>query len=638
MSTRIPEIKRDDLCAICASVDFEGAVDIASTAGSLDDEVLHDYDTFDSKCPLCQIFLGLFHGRIDGKNLVVIYRRSSSKIHSGGPDFPNLMIVPVTGERRHTLNWQKLDTKIFYYLVNANAIDFDAIKAATQLCRETHLACRRTRSDDVPNLKLIDCETREIVSANVHAYEGYAALSYVWGQLQHGLKHNGALPQSLPATIEDAIQASVKLGLRYLWIDRYCIDQSNEVELSHQIGLMDAIYRNAAITLIAACGRDPSHGLTGVFDSIRETSLEFTMGNVHFFAGTGLQLRHDITNSHWNRRAWTYQEVVFSRLRLVFTGKGVLLECNETQWPVLLQLKGVDVVDQSSPLPKFFLGDRTNQFDIFNHIQTFSGRSLSHPEDVLRALTGILHSFEVDVGIAHHWGIPVLRQQLGCHKSQRGTVQAFLIGLSWAPDEWGDTMKRNDFSPSWSWAGWKGKVGWTAASSMKDLSGFTVDPRMKFSIEMLDGRVLSWEEFLTYDLTIRQSLASQFLHLTSFITRIRLKILGKSGWFYNAQLQIVGKDKYKAGEICIEVYNRKILPEVCEALHLGYQRVYFNEINHDEPVLLIIGERNGRMERIGIARLLEHGSTDDDTERKRSEQVKTYDDTMRKNLRTLRLG
>jgi len=72
------------------------------------------------------------------------------------------------------------------------------------------------------------------------------------------------MPRQLPNTIEDAISVTQQLGFRYLWIDRYCINQQDKTHATQQIEQMGSIYRNSEITIIAACGKDPSHGLPGI--------------------------------------------------------------------------------------------------------------------------------------------------------------------------------------------------------------------------------------------------------------------------------------------------------------------------------------------------------------------------------------
>jgi NADH:ubiquinone oxidoreductase subunit 4 (subunit M) len=81
------------------------------------------------------------------------------------------------------------------------------------------------------------------------------------------------MPSQLPNTIKDAIAVTQQLGFRYLWIDRYCIDQQNQTHAMQQIEQMGSIYKYSEITIIAACGIDPSYGLPGIGMFISEMQL-----------------------------------------------------------------------------------------------------------------------------------------------------------------------------------------------------------------------------------------------------------------------------------------------------------------------------------------------------------------------------
>jgi hypothetical protein len=137
------------------------------------------------------------------------------------------------------------------------------------------------------------------------------ALSYVWGKARCGSarekdqyhSHDGALPP-LPATIEDAMTVTVKLGFRYLWVDKYCIDQNNPSELSLQIGLMDMIYHAASVTVIAAAGNEAHYGLPGVSVRSRTTQNVITMNKVTWVSARA-RLREVIKQSPWSARGWT---------------------------------------------------------------------------------------------------------------------------------------------------------------------------------------------------------------------------------------------------------------------------------------------------------------------------------------------
>ena len=88
----------------------------------------------------------------------------------------------------------------------------------------------------------------------------FAALSYVWGGVgeNHGLVNN-SLPADVPLVIDDAMEATRRLGYRYLWIDRYCTPQDNHGDKHIQIQKMNAVYGSATVTVIAAGGDDPAY-------------------------------------------------------------------------------------------------------------------------------------------------------------------------------------------------------------------------------------------------------------------------------------------------------------------------------------------------------------------------------------------
>lgn len=175
--------------------------------------------------------------------------------------------------------------------------------------------------DRNPRFRLIDCNTRKICPVPGTSLEGceYVALSYVWGLGDNDTFTGDRLPNRVPAVINDALTITKNLGVGYLWVDRYCIDQTDEVDKTVQIQQMQAIYWNACFTIIAAAGSDPHYGLPGVSrprhpnrqPCVRVAGKPLTWTMPDFDA---LILR-----SRWNTRAWTYQEMYFSWSSLIFT-------------------------------------------------------------------------------------------------------------------------------------------------------------------------------------------------------------------------------------------------------------------------------------------------------------------------------
>lgn len=98
--------------------------------------------------------------------------------------------------------------------------------------------------------RLIDCEVRQLCDGG---NKPYLCLSYVWGKIHaaHGAS-DGSLPENLPQTIIDAITVTLNIGYRYLWVDRYCIDQA-DLEAKHDaIQNMDVICKPYYTTIGAS--------------------------------------------------------------------------------------------------------------------------------------------------------------------------------------------------------------------------------------------------------------------------------------------------------------------------------------------------------------------------------------------------
>jgi len=104
---------------------------------------------------------------------------------------------------------------------------------------------------------------------------------------------------------------TLDLGYRYLWIDRYCIDQDDMEEKAQQTAQMDDIYAGSDVTIIAA---DSSDGLSGV--TARQSQSTLTMGGAEYVVQPPTP-RYAIGDSRWSERAWTYQEAVLAKRHLV---------------------------------------------------------------------------------------------------------------------------------------------------------------------------------------------------------------------------------------------------------------------------------------------------------------------------------
>lgn len=286
----------------------------------------------------------------------------------------------------------------------APVAEFDCVNDWVSFCRENHVtSCPQVkgkkRARRLSGFRLVDCKTETIVEASVNW--SFAALSYVWGA-------PGSEPtSSWPRVVEDAIVVTKRLGLRYLWVDRYCIDQTNVQEKHEQIANMNIIYQQAQLTIIAAAGKDANHGLPGV-SRPRNSCPRVSVGELDLL--TVPQDAHkSIRESAWWERGWTYQEGVLSRRKVIFTERQIYYECGGMvgyecfQFPpskfhsATLRYQGTfirggifsGIAPASEHVNSFRLATcnrpETRQARVLNHIKNYSHRKLSYNTDALHA-------------------------------------------------------------------------------------------------------------------------------------------------------------------------------------------------------------------------------------------------------------
>lgn len=349
--------------------------------------------------------------------------------------------------------------------ISTSRADFDLMRSWLEICFNQHSdLCEAYHPPALENLRVIDCETRGIVY--LPTSHDYVALSYLWGnrtELDPEDDQRGILPSRCPLVIEDAIIAVKGFNFRYLWVDRYCINQDDENEKHTQIANMDSVYSAAKLTIIAAAGDDPSFGLPGVSERAREPQPQFKLSGLNLVSSLD-NPAWLIKNSRWMTRAWTYQEGLLSRRRVIFTGEQVYFQCLGMYCLESISLPQ-EAEDISNPYPirehdnyQVFptLNLRRWPGDLIERLNEYAARELSYESDRLNAALGILKTFEkAEIPIYHFWGLPLfdVRNMLIDLSSELriGYSTQFACGLAWDVRQPG---KRNTNFPSWSWVGW----------------------------------------------------------------------------------------------------------------------------------------------------------------------------------------
>ncbi|KAE9365247.1 HET-domain-containing protein [Stipitochalara longipes BDJ] len=478
--------------------------------------------------------------------------------------------------------------------INAESVSYARIKKWLSECQSLHSkTCSLGESSLPVQLKCIDCDTRQI--HRIEFRDEYVCLSYVWGALnQRSPDHIGEdrsrLPSyNVPRVIEDAMIVVKALGMRYLWVDRYCIDQTDHDSKDLQIQNMDRIYEGAHLTIIASAGSNSAFGLPGVSHTPRKAQPSaFTDKGV--FVSSLPPLANALRDSAWIRRGWTYQEAIVSRRCLFFTDIQVYFVCRSMTCSESI------IREASLPTASTRIATTTLRADLFgrsgalastkysqlrqlaDHITEYSGRELTYQEDALNAFRGLLTRSPFPT----YFGIPIAATD---HPEDMDSEKPWNIGfaetdwniglargLYWTPQflrfYHRTHLTRRPGFPSWSWAGWKGAVEYcskggpnTGPSGDEEL--MEVDREhfeTKIWVEGNDGTVISWEDLVAFD-----SRTKMMRELSTY--------LGLEAWVYQLRFQACGHDIRVCACHSTSKHEGKWLAES------SIGRVYSNEVS-----------------------------------------------------------
>lgn len=221
----------------------------------------------------------------------------------------------------------------------------------------------------------------------------------------------------MPRTIRDSISVIRALGIRYLWVDAYCILQDSEEDKQREIGNMNQIYKTSFLTIIAAKAEKASDGF------LDPTTSPWIAWNLCFGLPRGkpmtftLQRIPDvkIKAEPISNRAWAFQERLLpSRVLSFFSGIPPLgWRCESAHESNVGPMKRPycsDVRLYSSILPRnsssvFPLAEHRLCYPWAEIVATYSARALTDPNDKLPAIEGIAQELSNILAITNCAGL-----------------------------------------------------------------------------------------------------------------------------------------------------------------------------------------------------------------------------------------
>ena len=170
----------------------------------------------------------------------------------------------------------------------------------------------------------------------------YATLSHCWGgrcdtilTVENLQGFEKGLPLNcIPRTFQDAVSVSIRLGVRYLWIDALCIvqDSVDDLDWKHEASIMGDVYANSYFTLAATESINSRGGLlqkrnpTAAWPCRLLANWGFRDSCQVVISPPGLGQKMDLLPL--GTRAWAFQEWLLSKRLIHFSKYEVRWECH----------------------------------------------------------------------------------------------------------------------------------------------------------------------------------------------------------------------------------------------------------------------------------------------------------------------
>lgn len=453
------------LCDICSAIGFSN--DGADRKAVFSLGFLGDIKRRPS-CSFCKLVLDSMQDeRIIHTQPIEHYNTHEVRVFRQGPKRFSIQPLP-----SYSKVLFESEVKGFESLGSSSQIDFNMVKSWLRACEGAHQKCVPNEGPFNVDLSFFRCiDVEDMCITPVPIVSQYVALSYKWGECEpflllklnkddlfakNGLRRNW---NSIPKTIQDAIDFVRSVDCRYVWIDQLCLIQDDDHDRGTGINAMDLVYEQSYFTIVAGSGTDADSGLPGVKEGTRSSSRQVT-GKI--LAGINLVLRHTmqdiVDKSEYHHRGWTFQEYYLSRRKIVFIDDTIYFKCHEESWQEWED--GLPV----RPDPTMELGQVLHKpsGDVYHLLgqllNKYTTRELKMPADYVFAMAGICRRLADYAQCSLLFGIP---------------VSAFDWFLLFYPNKSG--LRRRDIFPSWAWSGWNGQVyynygsgnvvKWTAAST-----------------------------------------------------------------------------------------------------------------------------------------------------------------------------
>lgn len=343
-------------------------------------------------------------------------------------------------------------------------IDLRLARKWKKKCLDEHgMKCNNPfKISPVKPLWVVDIESECIVPGRDCA--AFVALSYRWGnhswprvnrEMLSTMRKPGAIATAnLAPIIRHAISLTSAIGERYLWVDALCIIQGDSAETVDQLHLMGAFYASALVTIVVADG-DAAVGIPGLKGVSESRRVKQTL--IPFGGETLMCPEFEIHLGEYRKRGWTYQEYIMSQRRLIFAGDRMHWVCQCCQWHEEVAFGSEfnrEMVSQEPELD-LILGGLQDLKSLRELMSNYNSRMFSYEEDVIPGISGLLSLFSRSFQGGFLCGLPEMFFDRALGWCASSNLRRRKPSGRPVKDQLPHSLEK---LPSWSWAGWQGRI------------------------------------------------------------------------------------------------------------------------------------------------------------------------------------
>ncbi|KAI1291475.1 heterokaryon incompatibility protein-domain-containing protein [Xylaria venustula] len=381
-------------------------------------------------------------------------------------------------------------------------------------CLKNHATCSKSFATGWKPSRLLDVSNDNIrlVSGDLANIEQhYITLSHCWGKEKFlvltadlvSLFFAGVHISAFPLTFQETIVTVRRLGIRYLWIDCYCILQGEsedaKTDWKSESLHMGRVYANALLNIGAIESSGPSQGLfresspsCGTSSTIvwsptqRDGAILFRVTKTdRVFFGTPVD---ELMGSNLMTRGWVLQECIMAPRMLSFAKDKVAWQCSElaasegvSMWEITSDERS-SMWDQpfwlftTSPTSTYRTPHLDTKSRWISTLEYYCQTCLTYPEkDLFAALDGVGKELAKFSGSRFENGTfastlleTLLYEPAGLAKAD-DTTHTELVPMDEDEEPYyiipDHSSRRDETRPAWHWSSWYPDVRFTLALS-----------------------------------------------------------------------------------------------------------------------------------------------------------------------------